>query len=720
MNSSTNERAPRAIARAVIGTLALGVMAFWAGAERTAAAPQGPSCSAIPSNLVSWWPAEGHSRDIVGPNNGSLVGGMAFTPGLVGEAFNFDGVDDYVSVPASPSLDVGQGSGLTIEMWIYPDLDSTHPLAEWNNGSVFGAHMWQFPQADRLFTNLVDTTGTYHQFSTPSGTLVANQWQHVAVTYDKSTGLATLYRNGVAVIQQNVGVFTPQTSYQFYLGHRPGSGSLNYDRPMDEASVYNRALSLAEIQAIVTADSAGKCAPGCSPAPTSNIVSWYEAEGDARDMVGPNNGTLRNGTTFATGMVGRAFSFDNVDDYVEIAANASIPTGSAARTVELWAYATPASWGDTQNTMFEYGVSGTRTAFGIDFHNFPQIEFYTWGDDLIADSGMTSTTGWMHIAATYDGASTINLYVNGVLRGTKTLGGSLNTSATAVNIGRSGILAGAYFNSLIDETTIFSRVLTASEVLAIYNAGVSGKCSPYFTRGFSAGDPSPTTQGWSVDTPSTAGTWALDGSGFYANTGATSAGWATVSHQSQTFANFDYEVQMARSGTCTSCSNSMWVRGEPSPLVSSLNRWNRGYLFNFNRNGQFSIWRYNGTSVVAVQPWTAAAGGVINTTSGATNTLRVRANGSSLIFIINGTQVASVTDTTFATGKIGMGLARTTSNSGLNDVLRIDLAKASDLGTLFTKAGSYTPLSDEQRLINRQARREYRRNPVGTPEQAPE
>ena len=41
------------------------------------------------------------------------------------------------------------------------------------------------------------------------------------------------------------------------------------------------------------------------------MVSWWSGDG--------NDGTLQNGTTFAQGEVGQSFSFDGVNDYVEVA-----------------------------------------------------------------------------------------------------------------------------------------------------------------------------------------------------------------------------------------------------------------------------------------------------------------------------------------------------------------------------------------------------------------
>lgn len=71
------------------------------------------SCVAPPSGLVSWWPGDNSALDIVGTNNGTLMNGATFAAGKVGQAFSFDGVNDYVTVPYTTDLNL-QGS-ITID-----------------------------------------------------------------------------------------------------------------------------------------------------------------------------------------------------------------------------------------------------------------------------------------------------------------------------------------------------------------------------------------------------------------------------------------------------------------------------------------------------------------------------------------------------------------------------------------------------------------------------
>ena len=195
------------------------------------------------------------------------------------QAFAFIAPTSNVRVAASPSLDVGAGQGMTVELWINPDdVTQPGPLVEWNNGvDLWGAHFWILPnqsgaglqppssavagpgQLYAAFTLL----GQWYQMITDAGVLSPHVFQHVAVTYDKSTGLGRIYRDGVLVAEQTLGVFTPKTAYDVYLGLRPagppGNPVAAFHGLMDEVAIYGRALSPAEIGAIALAGPAGKC-----------------------------------------------------------------------------------------------------------------------------------------------------------------------------------------------------------------------------------------------------------------------------------------------------------------------------------------------------------------------------------------------------------------------------------------------------------------------------
>jgi len=224
-----------------------------------------PACTPPPTWIVGWWPGEGNANDIVGANNGTLEGGLGFALGEVGQAFFFNAPGEDVNIPASLSLNVGAGNGFTLEAWVScSNVDALNPIFEWNLGdwvTQWGVHFYIGAGGPgSLYANIVDTGGAWHSFSSPTGVVAPNVFQHAALTYDETTGAATIYCNGTVVAQSNLGIFTPQTAYKLYLGRRVGpEADYGFAGLIDEPSIYNRALSAAEIAAIYNAGSAGKC-----------------------------------------------------------------------------------------------------------------------------------------------------------------------------------------------------------------------------------------------------------------------------------------------------------------------------------------------------------------------------------------------------------------------------------------------------------------------------
>src|SRR5438874_5597042 len=83
---------------------------------------------------------------------------------------------------------------------------------------------------------------------------------HVGLTYDKTTGVATIYYNGAAVATQNLGIFTPQTSGPLYIGERDRKSTrLNSSHvEMSYAVFCLKKKTAPEVASIFNAGSAGK------------------------------------------------------------------------------------------------------------------------------------------------------------------------------------------------------------------------------------------------------------------------------------------------------------------------------------------------------------------------------------------------------------------------------------------------------------------------------
>lgn len=226
----------------------------------------GGAAGASRPGLVARWSGEDNGNDSVGNHDAELTD-ITFAEGKVGRAFLLEGDSATIKIPASSSLNVGAGSGFTICAWINPsNVSKTSPILEWvGEGVRGGTQFYIYPPhggPGTLYAMLCDTDGNAHYFSCP-GAVVPNVFQHVALTYDKESGVGTIYCNGTTVAQQSLGYFTPQTSCDFYVGKRPfiGGETWQYTGIIDEASIYNRTLSASEIREICIKENNGDLPP---------------------------------------------------------------------------------------------------------------------------------------------------------------------------------------------------------------------------------------------------------------------------------------------------------------------------------------------------------------------------------------------------------------------------------------------------------------------------
>jgi hypothetical protein len=209
------------------------------------------------NGLAAYYSFSGNANDASGYGNNGVVTGATLTTDRLGQgnsAYNFDGVDDTILINASSSLNVGLSDGLTIAVWIKThELSVEQQVVEWGEYGALGIHfsintLWAGGPGS-LYANLWNNMNEVRYIWTGPNILTANTYQHIAVTYDKTTGVASLYLNGVPMTTQNMGIFTPNTSGNLHVGARISQPYqiLSFVGDMDDLRIYNRVLSQVEL-----------------------------------------------------------------------------------------------------------------------------------------------------------------------------------------------------------------------------------------------------------------------------------------------------------------------------------------------------------------------------------------------------------------------------------------------------------------------------------------
>jgi RHS repeat-associated protein len=420
------------------------------------------------SGLAGYWKFDENSgtttADSSGNNNtGTLTSGATWATGQSNAATSFDGVDDYVQMGAQSSLVMT--STATFSAWIYPTGAGSMPIY----GGVILSKEGEYEvvrATDGTIQWAFANTSPGWNFINTGYVAPLNQWTHVAVTYDN--GVIKTYVNGTLVNTYSgsgsIGdVLTSQNDFR--VGGRQTT-SQNFQGRIDEARVYNRALSATEVATLPTS------------APSGLVGYWRFDENSgttAADSSGHNNsGTLTSGATWATGQNNAATSFDGVDDYLQIGAQSSLVMTSTA-TFSAWIYPTgagsmPIYGGVILSKEGEYEI--VRATDGTIQWAFANT---SPGWNFTSTGYVAPLNQWTHVAVTYDNG-VIKTYINGTLVNTYSGSGSIGDVLTSQNDFRVGgrQTTSQNFQGRIDEARVYNRALSATEVATLPSGAGAG------------------------------------------------------------------------------------------------------------------------------------------------------------------------------------------------------------------------------------------------------
>lgn len=245
--------------------------------------------------------------------------------------------------------------------------------------------------------------------------------------------------------------------------------------------------------------------------PSGLVAQWHFDEGqwdgsdrEVVDNVANLNGVAVNGAnTVSGGQVCRAASFDGVDDYLSVEGIDSYLNTTSS--LSFWMKTSQSSnsvyWSSPGITGIEEENRSSNDIFWGYITNGGHIALGKGGSHHVQSTSTVNDGAWRHVVLTRDSASgELNIYINGVLN-ISFAGRTGDASISFSSLGRIEDTGGTpeYFSGELDEVLVFDSVISAADVLSIYNNQLAGNNWDGSARHC---DPAPIAQ------------WHLDGDGW--------------------------------------------------------------------------------------------------------------------------------------------------------------------------------------------------------------
>ncbi|MBI5402146.1 MAG: T9SS type A sorting domain-containing protein [Ignavibacteriae bacterium] len=374
-----------------------------------------------------------------------------------GYSLNFDGTDDYISVPHNSNLNF---TAFTIEAWIFPTGTDSKIMGKTAYGSAVPGFSIGYTSDNKLFCECKQDWGSNYVAATSTATASLNVWSHVAMTWS-SGGYLKAYINGVEVISAASLALTITNSNYFVIGKAPWISPSQglFKGRMDEVRVWNVVRTQAEIKSGMYKELAGN---------ETGLRMYFKMSNgsgstvsDNQTNVTANTGTINGATWKASGCFTgpkNCLDFDGSNDYVQI--SNGVVLGNTF-TQEMWIYPTDAT--DVFRGILGYHSTDVTRPPCIYQHgkniHFGFANGTAWNSD-ITNSDVLTINAWNHIAVSFDG-TTYLVYANGLLVYTSLCASGLTPFGNAQSwIGK----VDNYFLGKIDEVRIWNIVRTESQI----------------------------------------------------------------------------------------------------------------------------------------------------------------------------------------------------------------------------------------------------------------
>lgn len=204
--------------------------------------------ASLVDGLMAFYPFNGNANDESGNGNNGTVYGATLTQDRFGNtdsAYVFDGLNDYIMISSSASLDIR--GNLTVAAWVKNNSSAGEIMWRGDNRSATDPYTLNI-EAGRMNLWVFDGDGTTYS-AAYSKEQVDNEWHFWIGIYDTLFGTIALYKDGGL---ESIELIGPEITYDTSnmwncIGALGNTGGNPFGGVIDEVRVYNRVLYGPEI-----------------------------------------------------------------------------------------------------------------------------------------------------------------------------------------------------------------------------------------------------------------------------------------------------------------------------------------------------------------------------------------------------------------------------------------------------------------------------------------
>ena len=178
--------------------------------------------------------------DLIGSNDGTLVNGVGYNSSN-GGSLSFDGSNDYVNISDNSALNP---SYISLSCWVkFNNVNIRRQLIAKRNTGQEGSYWFYVSASNQIMWDTYQNNIRNRQIVTFS--FLANTWYNLVATYSSSSKI--IYLNGNSISSNSGGNQLTSVSNDIRIGRDTSSFQYELNGNVSQVSIYNRALTAAEI-----------------------------------------------------------------------------------------------------------------------------------------------------------------------------------------------------------------------------------------------------------------------------------------------------------------------------------------------------------------------------------------------------------------------------------------------------------------------------------------